>query len=267
MYPQLGIGRVSERLREEIEAGNSIVLTDSRIERINHSDFKVESSVIRNRGQFVEENGIEFISSIPITKLVKMLHPAPPENILTAASKLRFRDLVIVAVMINRKRVTDQTWIYIPEKKIPFGRLHEPANWSEKMAPEGKTVIVAEFFSFKGEGIWNKSDEELTAITVENLENMGFVKKHEVIDSKVVRVPNAYPLFEVGYKEKCDEIYEYLGRFKNLHLTGRSGMFRYYNMDHAIESGIKTAERIIKKMQDTGCRIQDEDKKAENHVS
>lgn len=267
LYPQLGIGRVSERLREEIEAGNSIVLTDSRIERINHSDFKVESSVIRNRGQFVEENGIEFISSIPITKLVKMLHPAPPENILTAASKLRFRDLVIVAVMINRKRVTDQTWIYIPEKKIPFGRLHEPANWSEKMAPEGKTVIVAEFFSFKGEGIWNKSDEELTAITVENLENMGFVKKHEVIDSKVVRVPNAYPLFEVGYKEKCDEIYEYLGRFKNLHLTGRSGMFRYYNMDHAIESGIKTAERIIKKMQDTGCRIQDEDKKAENHVS
>ena len=247
LYPQLGIGRISDRLKEDIEAGNNIVLTDSRIERINHSDFKVESIVINNRKQFVEENGIEFISSIPITKLVKMLHPAPPENILTAASKLRFRDLVIVAVTINRKRVTDQTWIYIPEQKIPFGRLHEPTNWSEKMAPEGKTIIVAEFFSFKGDGIWSKSDEELTAITVENLENMGFVKKHEIIGSAVVRVPNAYPLFKVGYKERCDEIYEYLGRFKNLHITGRSGMFRYYNMDHAIESGIKTAERIIKR--------------------
>ena len=175
-----------------------------------------------------------------------MLHPAPPENVLAAASKLRFRDLVIVAVMINRKKATDQTWIYIPEQKIPFGRLHEPTNWSEKMVPEGKTIIVAEFFSFKGDVIWSKSDEELTAITVENLENMGFVKKHEITDSAVVRVPNAYPLFEVGYKERCDEIYEYLGRFKNLHITGRSGMFRYYNMDHAIESGIKTAERIIK---------------------
>lgn len=246
LYPQLGIGRISDRLKEDIEAGNNSVLTDSRIERINHSDFKVESIVINNRKQFVEENGIEFISSIPITKLVNMLRPAPPENILTAASKLRFRDLVIVAVMINRKRVTDQTWIYIPEQKIPFGRLHEPTNWSEKMAPEGKTILVAEFFSFKGEGIWNKSDEELTAITVENLENMGFVKKHEIIGSVVVKVLNAYPLFEVGYKERCDEIYDYLGRFKNLHITGRSGMFRYYNMDHAIESGIKTAEKIIK---------------------
>ena len=247
LYPQLGIGRISDRLKEDIEAGNNSVLTNSRIERINHSDFKVESIVINNRKQFVEENGTEFISSIPITKLVNMLHPAPPENILTAASKLRFRDLVIVAVTINRKRVTDQTWIYIPEQKIPFGRLHEPTNWSEKMAEEGKTIIVAEFFSFKGDGIWSKSDEELTAITVENLENMGFVKKHEIIGSAVVRVPNAYPLFEVGYKERCDEIYEYLGRFKNLHITGRSGMFRYYNMDHAIESGIKTAERIIKR--------------------
>ena len=59
--------------------------------------------------------------------------------------------------------------------------------------------------------------------------------------------------------KRCDEIYEYLGRFKNLHITGRSGMFRYYNMHHAIESGIKTAERIIKKMQDTRCRMQDKE--------
>jgi len=262
LYPQLGIGRISDRLKEDIEAGNNSVLTDSRIERINHSDFKVESVVINSRERFVTENGMEFISSIPITKLLKMLHPAPPENILTAASQLRFRDLVIAAVMINRKRVTDQTWIYIPEQKVPFGRIHEPANWSGKMAPEGKSILVAEFFSFKGDRIWNKSDEELTAVTVENLENMKFIKKHEVIDSAVLRVPNAYPLFEIGYRERCDEIYEYLGGFKNLHITGRSGMFRYYNMDHAIESGIKTAKKIIKK-----CRIQDEEKKAENHVS
>jgi protoporphyrinogen oxidase len=149
--------------------------------------------------------------------------------------------------MNNRKRVTDQTWIYIPEQKIPFGRIHEPTNWSERMAPEGKTLVVAEFFSFKGDGIWNESDERLVDITVENMEHLGFIKKHEVIDSAVVRVPKAYPLFEVGYKEICDKLYDYLSRFRNLHIAGRGGMFRYYNMDHAIESGINTAEKIIAK--------------------
>lgn len=246
LYPQLGIGRISDRLSEEICRHNS-VFTDTGVECINHSDYKVESIGIRNQMYSRVIHGNEIISSIPMNKLVMMLKPSAPDDILDAASRLKFRDIVIVTIMINRKRVTDQTWIYIPEQKIPFGRIHEPTNWSEKMAPEGKTLIVAEFFSFKNDRIWNESNKRLVDITVENLEHLGFIKKHEVIDSAVVRVPKAYPLFEVGYKELSEKLYDYLSRFRNLHIAGRGGMFRYYNMDHAIESGIETAEKIIKK--------------------
>lgn len=244
LYPQLGIGRISDRLRDGIDRGNS-VFTETRVQRINHSNFKIYSILVSNHKQSAVLHGKEFISSMPVTNLVNILDPAPPENILNAASKLRFRDLMVVAIMISRKRITDQTWIYFPEQKIPFGRIHEPTNWSEKMAPEGKTLMVAEFFSFMGDTVWNESDGRLVDITIENLEKLGFIEKHEVIDSAVVRVPKAYPLLEVGYKERCDELYNYLRRFKNLHIAGRAGMFKYYNMDHAIESGIKTAERII----------------------
>lgn len=246
VYPQFGIGRISDRLKEEIEKRNE-VLTDTSVVRINHSNGRIESIAVKNHRHHAEVSGKEFISSMPLTSLVRMLHPSPPRNVMDASSKLRFRDLVVVAVMVNRERVTDQTWIYIPEKGIPFGRIHEPTNWSAKMAPERKTLIVTEFFSFKGDEIWNQDDEGLVDITVRNLENLGFIKRHEVIDSSVVRVPRAYPLFDVGYRKYCDEIYEYLGSFENLHIAGRGGMFRYYNMDHAIESGINTAEKIIQK--------------------
>lgn len=248
LYPRLGIGRISDRLKEEIEKGND-VFTDTNVERINHSNFKIESIEVRDHNYSGIISGEEFISSIPITKLIEMLHPSAPHGIMDAVSKLKFRDLVIVAIMINKKRVTDQTWIYIPEQRIPFGRIHEPTNWSEKMAPEGKTLLVAEFFSFKGDKAWNESDKRLTDITVENLEALGFIKRHEVIDMAVVRVPKAYPLFEVGYKRHCNEIHDYLSRFKNLHVAGRGGMFRYYNMDHAIESGMDVARCLL------GCDV------------
>jgi protoporphyrinogen oxidase len=196
---------------------------------------------------------------MPITKLVGMLHPSPPAAVLDAASKLKFRDLVVVAVMIDRKRVTDQTWIYIPEKRIPFGRIHEPTNWSGKMAPEGKTIVVLEFFSFRGDQIWNETDERLTHIRLNTSRPLVSIKRDEVVDSAVVRAPRAYPLFEVGYERLCDEIYEYLRKFRNLHIAGRGGMFRYYNMDHAIESGISTAEKIIEyRLQDKGVRNENE---------
>ena len=48
-----------------------------------------------------------------------------------------------------------------------------------------------------------------------------------------------------------DEIYDYLSRFKNLHVAGRVGMFKYYNMDHAIESGMAAAEKIIERNSET----------------
>jgi len=263
MYPELGIGRISERLKEGIEKDNA-VFTDTQVERIDHSNGRVDSIVVRNHNNTNVVHGKEFISSLPMTKLISMLHPLPPAEVRDAASKLKFRDLVIVALMLDRRRVTDQTWIYIPEQKIPFGRIHEPTNWSEKMAPEGKTLIVMEFFSFKGDSIWNETDERLAQITVENLEDLGFIKRDEVIDSAVVRAPKAYPLFEVGYEKPCADIYNYLGGFKNLHIAGRSGMFRYYNMDHAIESGIETAEKIIEKrrqLAETGNQKENKDVK------
>ncbi|MBI4684154.1 MAG: FAD-dependent oxidoreductase [Nitrospirae bacterium] len=245
LYPQLGIGRISERLQEEIERYNN-VLTDTRVERVDHSENEITSITVKNHRYSDIVYGSEFVSSIPLPNLIRLLSPSPPDHIIDVASRLKFRDLIIVAVMINRERVTDQSWIYIPEKKIPFGRIHEPTNWSAAMAPTGKTLMVMEFFSFKYDETWNKSDEKLSELTVKHLQRLGFINKKEVLGSLVVRAPRAYPLFEVGYESYCNELYSYLSRFRNLYIAGRAGMFKYYNMDHAIESGLGVAEKILK---------------------
>jgi len=247
LYPSLGIGRIAERLKEEIERSNC-VLTNSRIVRINHSGDKIENVTTRTGrtgSQTCIHKGNEFISSIPVSTLVQLLHPKPPTDVLDAASRLKYRDLVIVTIMVNRERVTDQTWIYIPEQKISFGRIHEPTNWSRKMAPEGKTLLVTEHFCFRGDDTWSASDENLAERTITNLVSLGFIKRHEVIDKVILRIPRAYPLFEVGYTEQHEKICDYLDRYRNLCLIGRGGMFKYYNMDHAIESGIAAAEGVM----------------------
>jgi protoporphyrinogen oxidase len=245
LYPELGIGRIADRLQEEIRRRNK-VFTGTSVVSVHHSGFTIKGITVKNQQNTAVVPGGQFISSIPLTTLVRMLTPSPPQNILNAASQLRFRDIIVVAVMLDRERITNQTWIYIPEKKIPFGRVHEPTNWSAKMAPEGKTLLVMEFFSFQGDAIWNERDDRLADIAIENLVRLGLIKKQEVIESAVIRVPQAYPLFDIGYREHCNEILDYLAKFKNLHVAGRSGMFRYYNMDVAIKSGIETAEHILR---------------------
>lgn len=251
LYPSRGIGRIANRLKEEIEKNNT-VLTNSRVVRINHNGNRIENVTTRSGlannkmdNQVCDHGGNEFISSIPVATLVQLLHPRPPTEILEAASKLKYRDLVIVTIMLNRERVTDQTWIYLPEQKIPFGRIHEPTNWSSKMAPPGKTLLVTEHFCFRGDKTWSASDEELAEKTISSLVNLDFIKRHEVLDKVVLRIPRAYPLFEVGYTKQLEKICKYLDRYRNLRLIGRGGMFRYYNMDHTLESGISAAESLM----------------------
>ncbi|GAB4483486.1 MAG: NAD(P)/FAD-dependent oxidoreductase [Thermodesulfovibrionales bacterium] len=244
LYPRLGIGRIADRLQEEV-CRTGEVLLGTCVKSIRHDNRNIETVTVETDGRTRVLGAEQFIASIPLTHLVRMLSPEPPAAVRAAASLLRYRDLVVVAVMVDRHRVTDQTWIYIPEERIPFGRIHEPTNWSPDMAPSGKTLVVAEYFSFQDDAVWRKADDELIGLTAENLQRLGFLKKSEVLGGSVVRVPKAYPLFEVGYREKCNEIYAWLAKFCNLHLTGRTGMFRYYNMDHALASGIRTAERVV----------------------
>ncbi len=243
-YPRWGIGQLSDRLRDEISRF-SPVLTETEVTRVYHDNGSVHTVSCKGAHEQNELEGDVFVSSIPITLLLRRLSPAPPEHVLTAASKIRYRGLVTVTLMFNQERVTDLTWLYLPDKAVPFGRIHEPRNWSPFMAPPGRTHLVAEYFCSEGDSIWNGSDRFLTELTAHHLHRLGLIDRDDVADSCVLRIPDAYPVFEVGYRDHVKTLTDYLDGFENLHIIGRSGMFRYLNMDRAMESGILTAEEIL----------------------
>lgn len=244
-YPALGIGRIAEKFVMAIRERNNQVLTNARIVTVNHHAGRITGVVVQSSAEqklFCAEN---FISSIPLATLVRLFSPLPPLYVRNAAAGLKYRDLVIVTILLDRPQVTDQSWIYIPEQNIPFARIHEPTNWSDAMAPPGQSLLVTEHFCFRGDRTWNASDGQLVEKTISSLEKLSFIKRHEVFDSVVLRVPKAYPLFELGYAEQCRVICNYLQPFSNLHLIGRSGLFKYYNMDDTIASGVEQAKKII----------------------
>ncbi len=246
LYPRLGIGRIAERLREEIERSSQIT-TGSRVVHLHHDGRRIEGVSVRQGERLQHFTGASLLSTIPLTQVIQALTPHAPAHVRAAAARLRYRDLVIVTLMLKRERATDQTWIYFPGKDIPFGRLHEPTNWSAAMAPPGHTLLVTERFCFRGDATWNASDAELIASTAQHLEKFGFIRAPEMCDGVVVRIPAAYPLFEVGYLENSQILSDYLQRFENLQLAGRGGMFRYYNMDQALASGLAAAQALLER--------------------
>jgi hypothetical protein len=65
-----------------------------------------------------------------------------------------------------------------------------------------------------------------------------------------VRQPNAYPIYDAGYRERLLTIRQHLCGISNLQTIGRSGLFRYNNMDHSMQAGFLAAKNIKKSVHD-----------------
>ena len=251
-YPKKGIGVICEKLADTIREPNSL-LFNAPVEEIYHEEGTI-TAVVRGGREGERRIATDFvISSMPITNLVLSLRPLPPDEIVQAARWLKYRDLVCVALMFETNFVTDQTWIYVHDPAIDFGRLHEPKNWSIHMAPPGKSCVVFEYFCNEGDTLWNASDEELYEKTKKDFHKSGIAPhaNDAVFDYKVVRTAKTYPLYEIGFSRYLLKIRDYLREFKNLQLVGRYGTYKYNNLDHSLETGIKGAQNILGAHHDT----------------
>ena len=175
------------------------------------------------------------------------MDPAPSAEILAAADALTFRNIITVNLMLKKRQVTPDTWLYVHDRNILFGRFHEPKNWSPAMVPsDDLTSLVVEYFCSFGDQIWSMSEEELVDQTVRHLvDDLKFITPDEVIGGFIVRAPRAYPAYVIGYEEPLAKIRSFIGELDNLQIIGRYGTFRYNNTDHSIETGLLAAKNIL----------------------
>ncbi|MGB3307419.1 MAG: FAD-dependent oxidoreductase [Thermomicrobiales bacterium] len=261
MYPRDGFGRFSERMADAIvEKGNEIRLK-TPVEKIVLEGNRVKGVQVRteNGSELIE--GDNFISSIPMTVLCRITDPPAPDDVIAAANSLTFRDIITVNLMFKRRQISPDTWVYVHDRNILFGRFHEPKNWSPAMVPNDDfSSLVVEYFCTKGDHIWNMSDEQLVNQTVKHLvEDMNLVAPEEVIGGFTVRATKAYPTYDLGYMEPLTKMKKYIQSIENLQFIGRGGSFRYNNTDHSIETGLLAAKNILGEHHDLDAVNADEE--------
>jgi protoporphyrinogen oxidase len=246
-YPERGPGQMWETITELLAKAGYPVLTERPVVHICHSQGKVTQ--LATRGPHGEESfeGTHFISSMPIRELINALDPQPPETIRQAANKLRYRDFLIVSLIIDRKDVVPDNWIYVHEPKVKVGRIQNFKNWSPAMVPDPNTTCLGlEYFVFENDEMWSSTDAELLRLARNEIVQLGLVRPEEIRDGTVVRVQKAYPMYDPGWTEQVEQIRKYLeSNLSNLQLVGRNGMHKYNNQDHSMMTALCAARNIL----------------------
>ena len=184
---------------------------------------------------------------MPIRDLIKTLDPPAPEEVRQAANRLRYRDFLIVSLIINRKDVMPDNWIYIHEPRVRVGRIQNFKNWSPAMVPDSnKTCLGMEYFVFENDDLWSSPDEKLIELAKREIAELGLAKPEEIEDGAVVRMPKAYPMYDDGWVRQVTTIRRYLeAALPNLQLVGRNGMHKYNNQDHSMMTAMYAARNIL----------------------
>ena len=73
-----------------------------------------------------------------------------------------------------------------------------------------------------------------------------FLKKEDIINYKVIKVPSVYPIYKKDYEIHLKKTEEYFAKIKNFFSIGRQGQFYYGDIDQMIRFGLDTADEIIK---------------------
>lgn len=221
-YPAGGIGTISKKMAELCGEGN--IMTNSKISRIIHDRRRISAIEVKGKELIPVK---EVVSTLPLNIFLQLMDPLPPDDIMDCSRSLRFRNVILVALFLNRESVTSSATVYFPSVEFPFTRIYEPKNRSACMSPPGKTSLVAEIPCQPEDALWGTDDNQLTFLIRSHLMRIGWIREEEIIGSAVKRMRYAYPILETGTGEKVRRIYDFLHNFNNLKVSGRNGKFVY----------------------------------------
>jgi protoporphyrinogen oxidase len=161
--------------------------------------------------------------------------PSAPPSVQDAGGRLKYRDFLTVALIVDAPSVFPDNWIYIHDPSVRVGRIQNFKNWSPDMVPDPRlTCLGLEYFCSRGDDLWAMDDADLIALAGREIAAVGLVDPGQIIDATVMRVDKAYPVYDDTYRDALAGIRAWLERFGNLQLVGRNGMHRYNNQDHSM---------------------------------
>lgn len=232
-YPRYGFGQISTALYDAaVDAGVRIYLGTTVKEICLQGGSR---NVVISDGTVTQKiPANQIYSTIPIPLLTRLVDTPVPPDVAEASDSLEFRSMVLVYLLVNQDRFTEYDAHYFPEEDVPFTRISETKNYSDRTEPAGRTSLCAEIPCFSDSEIWRMSDEQLAKLVSDGLAQAGLPVTSNILDIQVHRIPFAYPLFGTGYEKQFGKVDAWVNQLDGILSFGRQGLFVHDNTHHAI---------------------------------
>ncbi len=168
-YPRKGPGMMWDAAAAKVKAQGGEILMGHRSRSMSWDDRKGLWTIVVESPEGARMfTARHVISSAPIRELMTSISPALSSA--DDAEKLRYRDFITVALVVDKPDLFPDNWIYIHDPNVRVGRVQNFRSWSPEMVPDEKlSCLGLEYFCFEGDGLWTMPDAELIALAKREL--------------------------------------------------------------------------------------------------
>ena len=230
-YPRKGgIGQLPQAFAKQIGG----LYNNCCVSEVN---LKKKEMVISGMGK----QGFDIlISTIPLPELIRIIKPLP-NKIISSLKKLRWNSIFNLNLGIEGNCQAGKHWVYFPHKGTVFFRAGFFHNFSDNLAPGGKSSLYAEVAYSKDKPI-NK--RKVVSQIINDLRSAGIIsKKNRILAHDINDIKYGYPIYDQHYSQATTAIKEFL-LSNNIIVCGRYGSWQYLSMEDAILDGKQIASSI-----------------------
>ena len=244
-YPRQGPGMLWQKCAQEVINQGALIKMGVRVNGLSFDQRIKKWEVLVDNQQSCP--GFDYvISSLPIAELIPNIRPHVTNPVIEAARSLKYRDFILVALILREHNLFSDNWIYIHDPNVRVGRIQNFKAWSKDMVPDQSLVCLGmEYFVNQGDDLWNKTNEELAHLAFYELLKLKLTSESDLVDWHVIRQCKAYPVYDDNYSVKVASIREALAEYDNIILVGRNGMHKYNNQDHSMMTAMLAAKNIL----------------------
>jgi protoporphyrinogen oxidase len=244
-YPKYGgIGFISEKYAENLKKKKGKITLGAEIDSINTKGNSVMSVTYKKGKKKTVEKTDFLASTIYLKDMVSAIRPNAPKEVIEAASRLKYRSLILVFIVVNKPKVMKDNWVFFPERKYVFSRVSEHNSFSRFIVEDGKSILTAEIPCEHDSDMYTSEDDYVFRRVMDDLEETGILQESDVEEFLVKKSGRVYPVYDLDYRENLGKVLKYLDGFNNLITLGRQGLYNYNNTDHCIDMSLKGASYI-----------------------
>jgi protoporphyrinogen oxidase len=191
------------------------------------------------------------LSGMPVRPFDHIVWTASPNNLADLLGirpfAFHYVTTVFYNVAVKGRQFPNYELVYYVDPGIIFNRIYNTRLFSDKHAPEGCFGYCCEVTCKPGSDIENDPQKYIPKVVGALVQTGAVARKEDVLAVHAEVMTQVYPLCTLDYREQTAAyISAIYGSYRNLSLSGRSGLFWYSNIDHTVLNALDEAEALLK---------------------